>query len=444
MKLKIDYPGTIARWLPKDPAIIRKCHHELLTRLNDNKICLGVGRVDEKQLSLVILEFKQLIEEDPQIFRDFHDMFDQVPKLHPAEQGNQLQLTNYMELLAALDDTIASAPPFKFETPLISGVPMYILIAFFCNTEAGYRAFTNDKVNAMIHKMFDVWARHLVSPASRQYLTTDEATGWLGVNALKVQQDRLGMSFQKAWVCDPDKDPQHWGFTSWDDFFVRRFREGVRPTIDPDNSKFINCPCEAIVYRYATDIKATDRFWLKDLKLPYSLEHVLSYDPLASQFVGGTIYQAILSSMDYHRWHSHICGRVVKAYVVPGTYYAAVVDDVHDDIDVVTRSMAFQAAVCTRAYIYIESDNPDIGLTCFVGVGLVEVSTCKLAVREGDRVEKGDEIGSFHFGGSTYCLVFRPQTKLSLTPEPTKINKETGKEEPVAREVGTVLFHVDN
>lgn len=32
-----------------------------------------------KSLSLVILEFKKLIEEEAEIFRDFHEMFDQVP-----------------------------------------------------------------------------------------------------------------------------------------------------------------------------------------------------------------------------------------------------------------------------------------------------------------------------------------------------------------------------
>ena len=29
-----------------------------------------------------------------------------------------------------------------------------------------------------------------------------------------------------------------------------------------------------------------------------------------------------LSSFSYHRWHSPVAGRIVKAYVVDGTYYA--------------------------------------------------------------------------------------------------------------------------
>ncbi|KAG9313736.1 Phophatidylserine decarboxylase-domain-containing protein [Chiua virens] len=429
MPLKVDYSGTIARWLPEDPAVIRKYHSDLLAELIDKGVCTSAGDVDEKKLSLVILEFKKLIEGSAEIFRDFHEMFDQIL---PNPDPSGLSITNYMQLLAVLDLTITKAPTYSYTSPLVSGVPMYGVLAPFCNTEAGYRAFTNLKVNVMFHKIFDEWTRFLVSPASRNVLVTTEG-GWFSPDALQVQDDRLGVPFANAWVCYPDQP--HMGFVSWDDFFGRRFREGVRPVLDPDNPEFINVACEAITYRVATDVQATDQFWVKDM--PYSLEHILNYDPLASQLIGGTTFQAMLSSLDYHRWHSPVDGRVVKAYVVPGTYYAARLDD-DPDPDVISRSQAFVTAMSTRALIFIESDNPNIGLMCFVGVGLGEISTTKLEVREGDRIKKGDEIGSFHFGGSTHLLVFRPETKLTLLPGPEPEVSDQ------ARKVGTLLFHVDN
>ena len=45
---------------------------------------------------------------------------------------------------------------------------------------------------------------------------------------------------------------------------------------------------------------------------------------------------------------------------------------------------------------------------CFMAIGMAEVSTCELIVKEGEKVEKGQQIGMFHFGGSTHCLIFRP------------------------------------
>ena len=335
-----------------------------------------------------------------------------------------------MVLLAVLNRTIKVAPTYSYTSPLVSGVPMYGALAPFCNTEAGYRAFTNSKVNAIFHKIFDQWIRFLVSPASRDVLVSTEG-GWFSPDALQIQTDRLGMPFSQAWVCYPDQP--HMGFASWDDFFGRRFRDGVRPTFAPDNPEFVNTACEAITYRVSNNVQATDEFWLKEM--PYSLNHILNYDPLASQLVGGTIFQAILSALDYHRWHSPVDGRVVRTYVIPGTYYAARLDD-DPCPDVISRSQAFVTAIATRAVIFIESDNPDIGLMCFVGVGLGEVSTTKVEVREGDRIKKGDELGSFHFGGSTYLLLFRPQTRLTLLPGPDDPTK--------ARRVGTLLFHVDN
>ncbi|KIJ57872.1 hypothetical protein HYDPIDRAFT_141941 [Hydnomerulius pinastri MD-312] len=427
MTSQITFVGHIGRWLPEDPNVIREIHHRHLVELSNQGIFLASGEVDEKQLSLVILQFKKVIEENGEIFRDFDEMFTQLP---PNPNEGQRSITNYLELLAVLNRIITLAPTYSYTSPLVSGVPMYGVLAPFCNTEAGYRAFTNDKVNAALHGIFTEWVRFLVSPQSRDVLVTTEG-GWFSPDAMGVQDERLGMPFAQAWVCQPDQP--NMGFTSWDDFFVRRFREKIRPTINPDDPSSINAACEAITYRVCSNAQATDQFWLKDM--PYSLDHILNYDPLASQFVGGTVFQAMLSSLDYHRWHSPVDGRVVAAYVVPGTYYAARLDD-NPDPDVVSRSQAFVTAISTRALIFIQSDNPAIGLMCFVGVGLGEISTTKLEVRQGDVIKKGDEIGSFHFGGSTHCLIFRPETKLRLTEEPTPAG--------TARKVGTVLFYVEN
>ena len=51
---------------------------------------------------------------------------------------------------------------------------------------------------------------------------------------------------------------------------------------------------------------------------------------------------------------------------------------------------------------------------CFVAVGMAEVSSCQITVSIGQHIKKGDQLGMFHFGGSTHCLVFRPETKLKF------------------------------
>ena len=44
---------------------------------------------------------------------------------------------------------------------------------------------------------------------------------------------------------------------------------------------------------------------------------------------------------------------------------------------------------------------------CRIAVGMVEVSSCIVTVKENSTVQKGDQIGYFQFGGSTHCLLFR-------------------------------------
>ena len=45
---------------------------------------------------------------------------------------------------------------------------------------------------------------------------------------------------------------------------------------------------------------------------------------------------------------------------------------------------------------------------------MAEVSSCEITVKVGDKVKKGQELGMFHFGGSTHCLIFGPQAKLNF------------------------------
>jgi phosphatidylserine decarboxylase len=63
-----------------------------------------------------------------------------------------------------------------------------------------------------------------------------------------------------------------------------------------------------------------------------------------------------------------------------------------------------------RAIILVDADDPIIGLVAFVAIGMSEVSSCLIGkhVRPGYHVTKGEELGSFQFGGSTHCVVFRP------------------------------------
>ena len=274
-------------------------------------------------------------------------------------------------------------------------------------TKAGFAAFTNPKVNERFGKILNIWAEFLDSPASR-YVLHSEERGWFSPEARESMPD-----FEETYICDPNA-PYH-GFRSWDDFFTRQFRPGVRPVERPLDDSYINVPCESSVYRISPNVKAHDQFWLKTQ--PYSLRDMFNFDPLVKDFIGGTVYQAYLSLTHYHRWHCPVNGRIHKAVVVPGSYFVESPAEGFEnpagaDPWAPVRSQGFLTSVASRALIFIEADEPTIGLMCFVPVGMTDVSTCEITVKEGQIVKKGDELGMFHFGGSTYCMVFRPGTQI--------------------------------
>ena len=59
----------------------------------------------------------------------------------------------------------------------------------------------------------------------------------------------------------------------------------------------------------------------------------------------------------------------------------------------------------------------------------------------GDRVEKGDQIGAFHFGGSTSCLVFQPGLYFDLDSQwndPAKTLPKDASHVPIRAQLGTL------
>lgn len=78
------------------------------------------------------------------------------------------------------------------------------------------------------------------------------------------------------------------------------------------------------------------------------------------------------------------------------------------------ESQGYITGVAARGLILIEADDPRIGLMGFLSVGMAEVSTNDIRVYVGQHVNKGDETGMFHCGGSTHCLISRPGVKLEF------------------------------
>ncbi|KAJ0304404.1 uncharacterized protein N0V96_008329 [Colletotrichum fioriniae] len=99
---------------------------------------------------------------------------------------------------------------------------------------------------------------------------------------------------------------------------VRSSSGTVDVQVDDNTSVIVNA-CESAPLQVVANLALCADVTLKGQ--PYSLTDMLNDNPLAAQFVGGTIYQAYLSAFSYHRWHAPLSGRIVEVEMIPGTYF---------------------------------------------------------------------------------------------------------------------------
>jgi phosphatidylserine decarboxylase len=319
-------------------------------------------------------------------------------------------------MLRKINAVLNTAP--IYEDSGLVGFPINAILIDTMATTSGYAAFRNEKINYMFKKIINRWAQFLDS-ADSLYVINDSPQGW------KCREAR-----EKLDISQYEYDPgdKYWGFKSWNDFFTRKFKDDKqRPIADPNNNKVIVSACDSQVFQIYYNVKKSDSFWIKSQ--PYSLADMFGKDntdpcdkAIVDRFVGGDVYQAFLNAFSYHRWHSPVSGTIKKAYLIPGTYYSQT-EAVGLDPSGPDLSQGYISQTAARAMILIEADDPGIGLLAVMPVGMAEVSSCVITVYPGQKVKKGAELGYFQFGGSTYCLIFRPGIIKKFTVQKdTKVN----------------------
>ncbi|KAF1973066.1 hypothetical protein BU23DRAFT_554597 [Bimuria novae-zelandiae CBS 107.79] len=381
-----------------------------------------------KEYHPVIKEFKFFIENNTRIYLLVNSMFEEIPSKKPysKDAAGHKQVRDYEHMLMLFNHILTSAPEWSDSSYGIGmvGTPFNAILDWPMGTPSGFAFFLDPEVNVMMKKVLNAWAKFLSSPDSA-YVLSDDNIGWFSPHATEdlAATANIGQTtyeFKELFKCDPSA--KHHGYTSWDNFFTRHFHEDKRPVASPDDDSVIANACESKPYNVARNVAARDRFWVKGQ--PYSLLDMLDHDPLHEQFIGGTIYQAFLSALSYHRWHAPVSGTVKKAYIKDGTYFSEpLFEGLGDPSSHEIRAggektgQGYLTATATRAIMFFEADNKDIGLVCFLGIGMTEVSTCEMNVKEGQHVKKGDEIGMFHYGGSTHCVILKGGLQVEGFPD---------------------------
>ena len=182
-------------------------------------------------------------------------------------------------------------------------------------------------------------------------------------------------------------------FRSFNDFFIRKFKPGVRSFAQATGE--FAAFAEARYYAFQS-VERGQRFPVKSLSL--DLVELLGGEERARPFLGGPLLLARLCPTDYHRFHYPDDGRVLECYSLHGA--------LHSVNPVALRYRPEILQTNERVVSLLETRN--FGKLAYVEVGALCVGKIVQTHRIQDEFHRGDEKGYFLFGGSTVIVVGEP------------------------------------
>ena len=135
----------------------------------------------------------------------------------------------------------------------------------------------------------------------------------------------------------------------------------------------------------------------------------------------------------------------MKCFNAGQTYYATNPSlDLHLNHSYVYSQPMLSMTSARQIYV-IKADNPKIGHIAVIEIGMGEVSGIKNLLKEGQRINKGDLMGYFRFGGSSHLILFdRKAENLRFNDSiyQRTLNPETKTHESVLQKVRSPLAWV--
>ena len=248
-----------------------------------------------------------------------------------------------------------------------------------------------------------------------EYLSTPESWNDDYFNAVVESGD---FGFSEGWYGDENR------WKTFNEFFARHL---ISPDVRPIAETELVAPADSkpqgiwkidekgdIIQPEGVLIKSRQFNRVSDLLGPDS-----SY---GDAFAGGTLTHTFLDVNDYHRYHFPVSGTVVEMNKIPAMDAAGgiTVWDEESGRYVLESQVIGWQAIETRDSIVLDTD---YGLVAIIPVGMSQVSSCNFAegLSVGDKVEKGDELGYFLFGGSDIVMIFQDGVDVNMVvPEDGK------------------------
>lgn len=172
-------------------------------------------------------------------------------------------------------------------------------------------------------------------------------------------------------------------FHSFNDFFTRKLRSGVRP-----------------ISRTKAILPADGRYRVFKDVLDFTIKgKTFDVDTLLGETCPYTpsLVIARLAPVDYHRFHFPCDCIPGKPKEINGPLYSV-------NPIAIARNIAY---LFENKRVVTPLETPDFGTVYFVEIGATYVGSIKQTYQPNRPVKKGDEKGYFEFGGSSIAIIFK-------------------------------------
>jgi phosphatidylserine decarboxylase len=247
----------------------------------------------------------------------------------------------------------------------------------------------------------------------RQYLDSTES--WNDSYYQIVFSDPA-FGLQKGWY----ENPSHW--KTFNQFFSRRLSSpAARPTAFPND--------DAVVVSFAdaepqgvwaidgnSNIVRENGVAVKSATVK-SVAQLLGDDSQYTKaFANGTFTHSFLDVNDYHRYHLPVSGTVKEVRIIQGINPTGgrITWNTDQKRYTFNPSTVGWQMLETRGRVIVETDK--YGFVALLPIGMAAVGSVNFedSVKVGTKLNKGDMLGYFLFGGSDFIMLFQDNVRFVL------------------------------
>ena len=262
------------------------------------------------------------------------------------------------------------------------------------------------------HEPIATWFRDY-SDEWGAFLSTEDS--WNDIYYQRVKKDP-SMNMQYGWYAD------HNIWSTFNEWFSRYL---VDPSVRPIADTEVVSPADAkpqgiwpidengdLIQAEGVQIKSANFTSVSQLIGPDSA--------YADAFRGGTLTHTFLDVNDYHRYHFPVSGTIVEMRKIPGVNGVGgiITWDPETQRYILEDAIPGWQMIETRDCVIIDTE--EYGLIAVLPIGMSQICSCNWEenLTVGSKVEKGDPMGYFLFGGSDIVMVFQSGVHVELLCPP--------------------------